>query len=1699
MVGANTVTATLVSGDFSITGTGALLTNYTLPTGPVSATATITALPLTASIIGNPTKFYDATTAATLTTANYQVSGTIAGEAVTVVNNLSLNANYDSRHVQIATTVTKTGLVSGDLAITGPNTPLLTNYVLPTTASGTGHIMANALTATITGPTKAYDATTAATLGTENFSIQTGNAEVITILKTTGTFDNKNVGTGKTVTTTLANPGDFSISGAGAVLTDYSLPLTASGTGGSITTASITGSFTASNKVYDGGTSATILTRTFTTAPLGTDSLTLLGGTATFASKAVGTGKAVHGTGFTLGGTDAGNYTLVQPADATANITAKALTVVGITASDKVYNGTTSATLSGPLTATLIGIVSGDTVSVLSTGTGTFVTKTVGLNKTVNITGTTLQGAEAGNYSVNPTTAQADITPAALTVTASSVGKIYDGTDSAPVVLNGTPLGSDVVTFSFATATFATKNIGSQTVTVTGITLGGADGANYLPNSTATATASITVRLVTVTADAKVKTVGQPDPLLTYHVTSGTVVPGDSFTGALSRTAGELLGTYPINVGSLTLGTNYSQTYVGANLTIVSQTILTVTGITVTNKTYDGTTTATPDFTNAQLVGVISPDQVTLVTAGASGAFSNPNVGTSIDVDISGLTLTGADAAKYILEQPMASANITAKALTVTGVTANDKVYDGTTTATFDISSAVLVGVIPADSGQVVLDGSATGTFPSKNVGTYTINVTGLGLNGPKASNYSLTPPSATGAEITAATVTGSFTSPDKTYDGTDSATILTPAVGGVIGTDVVTLDGGTATFADKNVNTGGIPKTVTGTGFTLGGADGGNYVLSAAPITTTANITAATVTGSFTADDKPYVGTDSAVIATRTVTPFGTDDLTLDGGTATFANKNVGVGKTVSGTGFSLGGLDAGNYLLAPGTLTTTASITPATVTGSFTSTSKVYDGQTSAETDNRTITSGVIGTEDVTLVGGTATFGDKNVGVGKTVTGTGFTLGGTDAGNYVLSTTPITTTADITPATLTFTAAGVDKVFDGTTTATVTFSDDRVSGDVFTYVYTADFANIGPGTGISVAVSGISITGTDAGNYNLALTTATTTADITQTTALTVTGITVSSKPYDGTTTAIFDASAYHLVGIAPGDTVTLVTTGATFAFDGKGVGSHTIIVTGLTLGGADAGKYTLTQPTNITAIISAKGLTVTGLAASNKMYDGGTVATLTGTAALSGLVPGDAVTLGGTAVGAFAGKGVGSGLGVTVTGLSISGTDAGNYTFTQQAGLTANITPVTLSGNFGAASKEYDGGTSATIVSRTIPTGVIPGDVVTLLGGTATFADKNVGNGKVVTGTGFTLVGADAGNYVLSSSTITTTASITAKSLTVTANNAARGFGQPNPVFTASYSGFANGETLATSGVTGSPVLTTTATQISPQGTYPITAASGTLASGNYSFAMAPGTLLITGASVATTTFAAGSTVPSTVFGQATTFVSQVVSGVPGLNPTGTVLFFDGTTLIGSGALVVNGFGQDVAVFSTGSLSVGTHQITMAYPANGSFLASSSSPAITQGVSAATTTSTLVVRASSNKKGYILSTTASAVAPGADTPTGSVTFFINNKSFKTVSMTNGLAQLSISAQTGYRKTIKSVYNTNSGSYTGSTSNKVVLKKTPKQLGNKSLAIASAAPTVTASAAGNGQSIAVLPHSDNIVVSAFATMKKWFNRRGH
>jgi hypothetical protein len=116
-------------------------------------------------------------------------------------------------------------------------------------------------------------------------------------------------------------------------------------------------------------------------------------------------------------------------------------------------------------------------------------------------------------------------------------------------------------------------------------------------------------------------------------------------------------------------------------------------------------------------------------------------------------------------------------------------------------------------------------------------------------------------------------------------------------------------------------------------------------------------------------------------------------------------------------------------------------------------------------------------------------NAGNGQTLS---VNFAPTDSANY--NAMPSTTvTINVLKAFLTVTATGINKTYDGTTTATVTLSDNRVAGDLFTDSYTsALFLDANIGIDKTINISGITISGTGVGNYTLGNTTTSTTANI-------------------------------------------------------------------------------------------------------------------------------------------------------------------------------------------------------------------------------------------------------------------------------------------------------------------------------------------------------------------------------------------------------------------------------------------------------------------------------------------------------------------------------------------------------------------------------------------------------------------------------
>ncbi len=173
--------------------------------------------------------------------------------------------------------------------------------------------------------------------------------------------------------------------------------------------------------------------------------------------------------------------------------------------------------------------------------------------------------------------------------------------------------------------------------------------------------------------------------------------------------------------------------------------------------------------------------------------------------------------------------------------------------------------------------------------------------------------------------------------------------------------------------------------------------------------------------------------------------------------------------------------------------------------------------------------------------------------------------AGNFVGSSRSMSQT--VSPMALTITATGVNKVYDGTTDATVILSDNRVAGDTFTDTYaSALFVNQNVGTAKTVNVSAISISGPSASNYTFN-STATTTANITQA-PLTLTAVT-NTKAYDGTTSA---AAIPTVSGLMGSDTVKNLT--EAYATANVGTGDTLTVATYTVNDGNSGNNYAVTS---------------------------------------------------------------------------------------------------------------------------------------------------------------------------------------------------------------------------------------------------------------------------------------------------------------------------------------------------------------------------------------------------------------------------------------------------------------------------------------------------------------------------------------------
>jgi len=201
-----------------------------------------------------------------------------------------------------------------------------------------------------------------------------------------------------------------------------------------------------------------------------------------------------------------------------------------------------------------VATVSGSTVTIVAAGTS-MITATQSGNGNYNA---------ASSVSQNLSVSQASLSSSLITVTApaslvySGAAKNYTASAGGVTAFGYTYVGVSPTVYALSTT--APKNVGTYSVTAS------STDANYAGSKTLNFT--ITAQPVTLTAAAKTKGYGSSDPVLTYS--SSGLLGTDAFTGALTRTAGEAVGSYNILIGTLSAGSNYSTSYVGASLAITA-------------------------------------------------------------------------------------------------------------------------------------------------------------------------------------------------------------------------------------------------------------------------------------------------------------------------------------------------------------------------------------------------------------------------------------------------------------------------------------------------------------------------------------------------------------------------------------------------------------------------------------------------------------------------------------------------------------------------------------------------------------------------------------------------------------------------------------------------------------------------------------------------------------------------------------------------------------------------------------------------------------------------------------------------------------------------------------------------------------------------------------------------------------------------
>jgi len=589
-------TGIVTSSAPSATNVGPTVTSYASArnstTGCVSATRTSVSVTITQkglTIIANDfIKTYDRIAFTGGNGVNY--NGFVNGENESVLTGTLTYAGTAQNAMNAGTySILPAGLSSS-------------NYAISMIA---GKLIINKKGLTITGAiiqNKVYDATDIANMNAGSLlGVIAADIPNIT-LNRIAKFPSKNVGANLIITSFSTIAG----TAAANYLLDPAINVTANITPKHIDAIGIV----TANKVYDGTTVASVSGGAFNTfiapgtgtsidkTPYIGDQIQLLP-TGYFVNKDVGNNVAIVSTS-TISGADMNNYILDAPILTSRNIIPKSLNMTGLSVpNSKIYDATTNAVVAG--TPSLLiseapgagnvndGIAySNDIVSIAGNAIGTFNSKDVATASSVSFSGLILSGANANNYTLTIQSAVASsILPKKLSMFGLSVpsSKVYDGTTNS--IVNGTPqlqnavavnsgnvldgkpyIGDNVTIAGNVIGNYNSKDVASASyVQYSGLNLSGLQASNYNLQIQANDASVITPFNIKVVANAQSKFYGDLDPVLNY--VNDPLIGGDIFTGTLARVVGEDVGIYQINIGTLSLGNNYTINYTPNQLTIL--------------------------------------------------------------------------------------------------------------------------------------------------------------------------------------------------------------------------------------------------------------------------------------------------------------------------------------------------------------------------------------------------------------------------------------------------------------------------------------------------------------------------------------------------------------------------------------------------------------------------------------------------------------------------------------------------------------------------------------------------------------------------------------------------------------------------------------------------------------------------------------------------------------------------------------------------------------------------------------------------------------------------------------------------------------------------------------------------------------------------------------------------------------------------